>query len=443
MSSLRIWIFFKSVFVQFVTLLFCVSAAAKDLSFKEALQRGFQFSRELKESEELLKASKAELSGASSSFFPSIRLSLGVGTFHDRQPVPGDPTFPMVPRDRNQYDARISGQQILFAGFSSFAKSSKAKARFQAAEEQKRAAEFKTTGVIVETYFGIQSLLRQLSVESETLKVRQSRLDQVMSRIRAGRGTDLEEIQARLAIESQVPSINSLKNEIESRVFQLNRLIGMDVTENHRLTDELTPTSYTVDALPPISLAQAYEKALQNSPEIRRVEALYEEVVADLRLAESTQMPLVALNFQAGSLTPFQREIGSQESLNYGASIDLSIPLFEGFTSVYAVASGKSRIDGALERRALAREQLFQDLQQTYRTWEVLKRNIDSAELSVKTAKRGTIRAEALYGAGRATLTDVLDSYTKRLEEERKLSDSLLQRIRTVVKFRNLVGERL
>ncbi|MBX9767347.1 MAG: TolC family protein [Bdellovibrionales bacterium] len=417
--------------------------AARPLSFREALNEGITASREIKESEELVRSAKSVLSGSSATFFPTVNLLMSAGTFHDRQPVPGDPTLHVVPRDRNQYNASIQGTQVLFSGFSSFAESARAKAGLQKAEENKRVLEFKIVTDIVEAYFGIQNLQRKLASETEILKVRQARLDQVMSRLRAGRATDLEEIQARLAIQSQEPAMNSLRNDIEARSLQLNRLLGKELTETYRLSDELTSTSYTVDALPPLSLAQAYEKALQNSPEIKKVEAAYEEVVAELRIAEATQFPRVSLNFQAGSLTPLQREIGSQESINYGAAIEMSIPLFSGFSSIHAVSSGKSKIEAALERRAFAREQLFQNLQQTFRAWEVLKKNIESSELSVKISKRGTERSESLYGAGRATMLDVLDSYTKRLEEERKLSDALFDRIRTIVKFRNLIGERL
>jgi outer membrane protein len=429
--------------IFFFLLAWSGEGVARELTFREALRDGFDSSREIKESEELVRSAKSVLSAQSSSFYPTVNLLMSAGTYHDRQPVPGDPTFHTVPRDRNQYDARIQGSQVLFSGFSSFADSARAKAILRQREEDKRLLEFKTVSEIVDAYFGIQNLQRQLASESEILKVRKARMDQVLSRVRAGRATDLEEIQARLAIQSQEPSINSLKNQIEAKSLQLNRILGKELTDTYRLIDELTPTSYTVDALPPISLAQAYERALQYSPEIKKVEARYEEVIAELKVAEASQMPKVSLNFQAGSLTPVQREIGSQESIQYGANIDLNIPLFSGFSSVHAVSSGKSKIEAALERRALVREQLFQNLQQTYRAWEVLKKNIESGDLSVKTAKRGTERSEALYSAGRATLLDVLDSYTKRLEEERKLSDALFDRIRTIVQFRNLIGERL
>lgn len=418
-------------------------AASQPLSFRDALKEGFSASREIKESEELVRSSKSVLSSASSTFFPTISLVMNAGTYHDRQPVPGDQALFLVPRDRNQYDARVQGTQVLFSGFSSFAESAKAKASLQKAEENKRALEFQVVAAIVEAYFGIQNLQRKLSAETEVLKVRQALLDQVMSRVRSGRATDLEEIQARLEIQSQEPTMNSLKNDIEAKSIQLNRLLGKELIQTFRLSDELTPTSYTVDVLPPLSLAQAYEQALQNSPEIKKVEAAYDEVVAELRIAEATQLPKISLNFQAGSLTPLQREIGSQESLNYGANIEMSIPLFSGFSSIHAVSSGKSKIEAALERRAFAREQLFQNLQQSFRAWEVLKKNIDSIELSVKTSKRATERSESLYRAGRATTLDVLNSYTKRLEQESKLSDALFNRIKTVVQFRNLIGERL
>src|SRR6202012_5406029 len=112
--------------------------------------------------------------------------------------------------------ARLEAKEVLFSGFSTAAAVQSAKAAKEVQDQKLSTEKQNVRNDFIKAYFGIQWARRKLVSENEILELKKSRLEQVENRRQSGRATDLQGLQARLAVQSQQPRINSLNATLEN-----------------------------------------------------------------------------------------------------------------------------------------------------------------------------------------------------------------------------------
>jgi outer membrane protein len=430
--------------VFFISLFFLspmVLAEVQPLSLEVGLDLALQNSRNVKSEKASVDAAQEEISKANADFFPTLNLIGDTGTYHDRVPQPGDSAYPTVPRDRNVYQARLEIKEVLFSGFSTAAAVQSAKASKSVEEKKLNMEKQNVRSDFIKSYFGIQWARKKLASENEILDLKKSRLGQVQNRRNSGRATELETLQSQLAVQSQEPRINSLKATLENFSLHLNQLVGSTVKDQYRLTDEIEGTARKLDHDQKLTLTEAFEKAVAKNDNLQVLESQSERLTADLKLEDAKSLPTISVRGFGGLDTYMQNEIGGQNATVYGFLVELNAPLFSGFSTIYNAQEKRSKIESVTELRSKAREDLLETLQQTFRQIEVNRENVKTGELNVQVARRTVIRADALYSAGRATLTDSLDAYSQRLSAEEDLVDNYYHTIQTLADLKRLVGE--
>lgn len=432
MQSLKVFVLFLFLAPNLVT--------ASSLSLDQAVQRGLATSRQLKISQEEEEISSAKTQQAFSGFLPKIALESSAGTIHDRTPNPGEKEVPLAARDRNFYNAKVVLRQSIFSGFKTTAEFASARAQNKIKKDILRTVELETRVKILDIYFLIQLRSRSLELEKELAKTYESRLKDISRRTAAGKTTELDRLQAQYAFQGQSSRIRQLEAEIEQKTLELARLINSPIEEPLTLTDQLEAAAQAVDKVKLPPMAEVLSTAYQQNSEILELDGQRDYLESELRKTSADSFPDLQLVAHGGTASYRRDEIASQRSLSYGFEFQLSLPLFTGFSSVGTRRESVGRLAILEQQRSLAREKLLEDVRALYRSWDVNIETIKSLHLSVKLSEETVRKAESFYELGRTPFTDVLDSYSKKLEARRSLLQAFYERIMLVAKFRALVG---
>jgi outer membrane protein TolC len=237
----------------------------------------------------------------------------------------------------------------------------------------------------------------------------------VRQRVLDGRELPLEEKKARLEILRAQRLVESFRLQQESAESSLASLLGYPPGDRVRPVLEERPFA----ALPE-SQREAFEAALKNSPEIRRLESAVAAGQLSIQAARAERLPRLDLVAQYSLLSRFNNfEDFFQRFQRNNAQLGMSlqIPVFAGT----AVAAQVRQAEARLEKARLALQALRSSVVlETRKAW-LSMRDAESARqfarLDLEVARENLDVVLARFEEGRAGLRDVEGA---RLEESAK-----------------------
>lgn len=410
------------------------------LSLKEATTRSLSGSRDVKKAKENLNAAREEQSVARAVFLPTLRFESNVGTLHDRQPNIGDVASPEIARDRNQYDAQLILNQPLFSGLHDF-NDVRAKSAATAEQEWK----LKSTALdisihVIELYFGLQLAQAELMAEKEVAKLRQDQWSEVQNRARAGRATELDNLEAEYAVKAQEPTMKSLERDISSKSLKLARIMDLPLDQSFKLTDSLSDIGAVLGGARLPSLGEAYQTAVRESPKLRAAENALQRIDLEYARDSSKHYPDLSFEVVAGYHSNLRAEFGTEDSKQYSGMLKLKVPLFSGLSSFDERRVNYARVASAREDLGIARDDLLQQLTDAYSEYELAESKVGAEKKNTELTARAVENAKNLFRAGRTVQTSVLDSYTRDLTARKNYAKALYDRVIALAKIRSLTS---
>jgi outer membrane protein TolC len=305
------------------------------LSLDDAVRRGLENNLGLKEAENGEKTIQGEKNQALQEFLPTITLSGGTGYFeHDLASLgfgpttideftglfpPGQPppTFPAVTKN-SLTEGMLNYHQTLFSG--------PVIAGWKAAGAAQRAAHFarmSARGEVVQQV--ATAYLKALAAESEVddatalAKTDQLLYDQARAAHEAGTLANLDELRARVQLQSQQQVVIAAQNALDKALILLKREIGIDPGQNVVLTDP-APYSELAEQTPDEVRSEAYRNR-QDYQNLQNQVAEYKAIHSAYR---SERLPSLSFNGYWGT----QTVNGAGTHGVFAAIGTLSVPLF-------------------------------------------------------------------------------------------------------------------
>ena len=312
-----------------------ISDETLKLSLDDAVRRGFENNLGLKEAENGEKTIRGGKNQALQEFLPNITLSGGTGVFqHDLVALgfgPGTiskftPMFPggilpaglsFITRD-DLTQGQINFNQTLFSG-PVIAAWKAAGAAERAAYFAKMSARGEVVQQVATAYLRAIAAASNVDNASALEAADQVLLDQAHAAHEAGTVANLDELRARVQLQSQQQALIAAQNELQKDLILLKREIGIDPGQKIQLTDP-APYSDLAAQTPEEVRATAYKNRqdyqnLQNQVvELRAVHTAY----------RSERLP--TLKF--GGFWGVDTVNGAGTHGNFVAMGTLSVPLF-------------------------------------------------------------------------------------------------------------------
>ncbi len=277
-------------------------------------------------------------------FFPTVSIDPGTGTF-----AFSEPSMPIEMGAKNDYTGYVGAAMPLFRG-EVYAGITAAKAKERMSMEDMRNGKSEIITAVKKTYYQILLLQEQKNlVEQSIARIRET-LNETRNMFMQGFATDVDTLQAFVALENQKPVLTKLKNAALTTTALLKTLIGLASNDQIMLNDSLR-----FEQSDTLSYESVYFRALTIRPDIQKLSYQVQAADAIKNMEFAGHLPSLAL---FGRIQ-VQEQQNDFKFTNYTwptssmVGLQLSVPLFSGFRT-------NARVQQAELNRLQAETQLNQ-----------------------------------------------------------------------------------
>lgn len=245
---------------------------------------------------------------------------------------------------------------------------------------------------ILQAYLNILYSEEAIAIARKTLEVSTSQTDRMRKLVEAGRQSkvDLAQIESQMAQDQY--NLTRAESDLATNKMTLKKLMVLGLTYDLNVVNINFPDSEVTAPLP--SMESTYTAAIGWLPEFKSNSLSADIYANDIKIAEATSAPTVALQGGVGTgYTTGGRDWGYQmgHGVNENIGVTLSLPIYDGNKTKRATA--KARL--ASMEADISREQLLNDLSRTIESLYIDARNAQAKY------KSGTVQLEAMEETSR------------------------------------------
>jgi outer membrane protein TolC len=172
-------------------------------------------------------------------------------------------------------------------------------------------------------------------------------------------------------------------------------------------------TLTTATAPPPLpARADVDAAASRHNPELRSALASLRQSGLDVTAARAAYLPDLALNFSYGidALQFATRGPDGTRNLGYSATATLDIPVWDWFSTQHRVKQSQILRDAARVTLTSTQRRLIAQIDEFYAEAVTARSQLESLNLSVRTAAESLRLTRLRYTAGEATVLEIVDA---------------------------------
>ncbi len=390
----------------------------------------------VKEAEEAMKATDANIGLAKSGYYPVVDASASYARIGPVQELtfPGFGTFQLYPADN--FDANINFYQTVY----DFGKTSK---NIDLANESKNIykqtieqVKQKLASTVTLIYYAVVYLQEAIIINKEQLKTLQEHLSFVEKKQETGSATQYEILSTKVKI-SNVESVGiDLQTVLRNHITELNVLMGQPKNNNFNVKEEL---GAKIPQMPEDSLL-SYAFEHRDEVKIAREKTTLAEL--KYKVVKAQDKPSLNFHLAAGGKNGYIPELNTIKA-NYVAALGLKVPIFDGTRSKYNQSLAKSTITMTEFETDLAKKNITTDVSENSENIKAALRKIEHFKLQLNQSQEAFNLAQANFRAGSITNLDLLDATTAISESSLLLLKSRIEYIADIYKLKVAIGERL
>ena len=387
--------------------------AAEKLSLTQCLETALKNQPAIRAAQENVRAGQGRETQAASPYFPQLTASTGYSESH--APLGGafgDSTT-------KSYTTSLSLSQTLY----DFGKTGNA---YDAAKlgtlSLERDAERISQEVVLnvkQSYYALLAAKKLVEVAQKTIEQTESHLKQAEAFFRAGSKPRYDVTRAEVEVNNANLGLINAKNGVRIRTIALNNAMGIDPGRATEIVEELP----SVPVLPSLDKAQA--DALQNRPDMKRMEADIEAARARLTAERSNYLPTLsanaAYNWANGTteMGPFLGTMFKGDVQNsWNAGIMLTLPLFQGGLTAGRVAEARANLLALEAQRDAMKQSILLEVNQAFADLESAAARVEVMEKTLEKARENLDIAQGRYKAGVGPYIEVTDAQLSSVNSE-------------------------
>ena len=369
------------------------------LTLTEAQQMALKNHPQIKASDYESKAAEADIDAKRSPYYPQISAN-AIRAFADpntRLAATGGLNNPTV-IDRGSVGVGVSQLITDFGRTDASVEASKS-----SYEAQQQRANLSRAEVLLNATTAYYNALRSqelLRVAQDTLKTRQTFLDQVTSLHNVQMKSDLDlSIASQSANDSQLLLLRAQNNHADA-MAALSESLGYNEPHNFSLTN-------TEKASPPDENFNSYlELALHNNPELAALQADSQASRHEAEAADKENYPTLSAVGFAGD-TPIRTASQRINPTYATGGLNLSIPLFTGGKLTADTDKASYKADAADMRVEIKRNRLIRDIHTIFDSTQTSYKNIAVIEQMHKNAQKSLTLTQTRYEIGKSSIVDL------------------------------------
>lgn len=365
-----------------------------------------------------VRARQARLGVARSAYLPSVNATGSLARVDQRVTYDDSPEFNSSLNSRST-DIALNLTWVLY----DFGQRSAAVARDQAlvdAAISSRDSRWQTVFLdAVRAYYDAQARRGVLRSAREAERIARESFDAASARLDAGVGARADKLQAQTTWSRMRLATRQADSAARLALGELALVIGLPADTDLTLS-ALPPARATQrDDLPPIG--PMLDQALAQHPDIAAAQAELDAARAHVDVVRRQGRPTVSFVAWADrGDTPITQVTTRQVINNRSVGVQITIPLFEGFSREYRVADALAEVEKRAQTLHLVRRRIAADV---WRHYEVLSSSMQTLRLSdslLASARETTDVALGRYKAGVGTFLELLTAQNELTDAEQQ-----------------------
>ncbi len=238
--------------------------------------------------------------------------------------------------------------------------------------------------------------------QKSAVELAQAALDAANERHRVGLATIADVLQAQTALSQAQLELETLEGSLQ--IARGTLAVAMGLPAN---------TSYEVPEVPAADSAQfvtasvdsLIDYALRSRPELAQARAQAEAASSQIRVARSGYFPSLAFS---GSTANQGSNVSTFAGHSYSLNLGVSIPVFNGFSNQYDVASASENYQAAVARTEQTKQQVIQQVFTSYYTLRTATDRVHTSRDLLASATQSETVARERYKEGVGSIVDLL-----------------------------------
>lgn len=393
----------------------CLSIQAEEpiaknstLTLEQCIQIGLQNHPDIAAYTSNIKIYQARVGQARSAYYPQLNLVSGYS--HDKMTPP--PTIP----ERVSYSASLKLSQNIY----DFGQTS-SKVRIQnlslgAASSDLDAVSNQIVLNIKQSYYAVLKADKNKKVAEESVGMFGKHLDQAKAFFSVGKKPRFDVTRAEVDLSSAKLGLIKAENALKVARVTLNNAMGVPFAPEYSIEDNLLFQKYQV------TLEEALARAYSNRPDLKGVIARKDAALESVRLARKQYLPIIygTANYDQGN-----NEFPLKEG--WGVSVNLSVPIFNGFKTKNQVAEARAAEAVLQANEESLRQLIILEVQQSYLGVQEVEDSVSTSEILVRQAQESSEIAQGRYDAGVGNPIEVTDAQVAYVEARKNYIDTLYQ----------------
>lgn len=280
-------------------------------------------------------------------------------------------------------------------------------------------------------YYLLLAAEKQVVAVRETVKAREDVFRQAEEFFKQGVRAKVDVARAEATLFAAKTSLIRADNNREIARVELANAMGMESLEERPLVE---PPSVS-PSLPERTSSQ--QVALRNRPELQQFAALKSAASGNLTSAKSSYLPILSGVASAGYA---DRDFPPTGNV-WGVGLNLTVPLFSGFSSVEQVREATAAINSIEARQNSLRLQISKEVESARLGVNEAAARMVSTEKEVAAANESKSLAEGRYQEGVGNIIEVSDAQSQALDAQTSNIQAKYDYYTALARFDRAVGK--
>jgi outer membrane protein len=251
-------------------------------------------------------------------------------------------------------------------------------------------------------YFSYMATLALLNAQRSAIAEAQANLNAAEQRNKVGLATIADVLQAKTAFSQERLNLETIQGNLQAARGSLASALGLPAN----LPFDLSPLPATIPVgTISLSVDSVINDALRNRPDLAAARAQAAAAAAQVRVARSAELPALTLNGNAGRTYSTPPVFAGP---SYGATVGLSLPLFNGFSRQYDVAAARAQADALSALADQTRQNVITQVFVSYYALQTAEQRVATADDLLASAEQSVQVAAGRYREGVGSIIDLL-----------------------------------
>lgn len=272
---------------------------------------------------------------------------------------------------------------------------------------------------------------KQVGAVSETVNAREQVYRQALESFNQGVRARVDVAKAEANLFAAKTAQIRAENNREIARIELANAMGLASLGDRALAE---PASNLLTPVP--ERARIQEEAIRNRAELRQLSALKSAASANLKTARGSYLPILSGTASAGYA---DRDFPPDGNV-WSVGLNLTVPLFSGFSSVEQVREANAHIRAIEARQNNLKLQIIKEVESAWLSGNEAAARLVSTGKEVAAAEENKALAEGRYHEGVGSIIEVTDAQTQALDAQTAKIQALYDYYTTLARLDRAVG---